>query len=132
MKHYLLISNSEGSKDSVCLGRIDANTIQEAGLFLAYHFPEKYYLANIIGVDDNNNRTGESVMIASADYYRYCNNGELPNPVDVALTRFIGKMMISNGFVDRSTDYATGDEIISIWNAVGSENGSIVKLSEEE
>lgn len=39
MNQYLLIANDEHSHESTELGTIRANSLSEAALFLAYHFP---------------------------------------------------------------------------------------------
>lgn len=85
MKKYLLIANSETSNESKELGTIYAHNLNEAALYLAYNFPENYYLANIVSVPQSENESKDFMCIACSEYYASYNNGVVPNPVDVAL-----------------------------------------------
>ena len=134
MKKYLLIANDEHSHESTELGTIRANSLSEAALFLAYHFPNHYYLANIVKVKESEEDEPEFMAIACSEYYAYENNGVVPNPVEVALHRHMMDMKYNNEMYDIIEDYMSHDESITyqVWESITSSDNRIVKDNREE
>ena len=134
MKKYLLIANDEHSHESTELGTIRANSLTEAALFLAFHFPDQYYLANIIRVKESEDDTSDFLAIACSEYYAYETNGVIPNPVEVALKQHIIAMKYNNEMYDCIEDYVShdADTTYQVWESLASSDNKIVKDIREE
>lgn len=126
MNTYLLIANNEETFERTELGTIQAHSLSEAALFLAYHFPEHYYLATIF----NQKEPRDFLAIAASSYYASFNNGEVPNPVDVAVKDHMMSMKHQNDLYE----YIKHDErsTIAVYEHLISKDGRIVKDDVQE
>lgn len=132
MNQYLLIANNATTHESTSLGTVSANSIGEAALFLAYHFPDKYFLSNIIALDESGKQT-DFMCIACKEAYEhsYADEGlPVPSPVEIATNYLMNNIMIANNMCDTYID--DGDTCHSAWKAVKSEDGNIVKDNRKE
>ena len=132
MKQYKLIANDANSDQGTLLGTIFARSLSEAALFLAHHFPENYYLADIVRVKESENDSDEFLAIASSEYYASTNGGVVPSPFAVALDHFLVDMQYINDFFDTVEDYRDDSITYQIWDKLTSVDGEIVKYDEEE
>lgn len=130
MKQYKLIANDANSDQGTLLGTIFARSLSEAALFLAHHFPENYYLADIVRVKESENDSDEFLAIASSEYFASTNGGVVPSPFSVALDHFLVDMQFINDFFD-ITD-SDDSETYQMWDKLASVDGEIVKYDEEE
>lgn len=127
MKKYLLIANDEHSHESTELGVISANSLHEAALFLAYHFPNHYYSANIVEV--TNGHSVDFLAISCSEYYAFENNGVVPEPVKVATDMLMIRMKYNNEMYDCIED---DDITYQTWKHITSSDNRIVKDNREE
>lgn len=127
MKTYLLIANDEITHERTPLGTVVANSPREAALFLAYNFPQHYFLANIITLDESGNKVGCLAIACKAEYeLAFANEGKhLPSPVELATLYLMNDMKRINNMCDMHID--RGDVCYTVWDSVKSVDGRIVK-----
>lgn len=132
MKNYLLIANNEITHERMPLGTVAANSPREAALFLAYHFPNNYFLSNIITLDDTGKQIGCLCIACKAEYeHAFAAEGKpLPSPLEIATLYFMNEMKRINNMCDTHID--NGGVCYTVWDSVKSVDGRIVKDTREE
>lgn len=127
MKTYLLIANDEITHERTPLGTVVANSPREAALFLAYNFPQHYFLANIITLDDSGKEIGWLALSCREEYeHAYAQSGmPVPSPVEIATLYLMNEMKRINNMCDMHID--RGDVCYTVWDSVKSVDGRIVK-----
>jgi len=89
MQKYTLIGYSSGK-----LGVIECASLNEAGIFLATNFPDEYFGANITC------ENGDFSAIAVREYY----GGNVPTPIEAALSSMITNIKINSALCDEKED----------------------------
>lgn len=104
----------------------------EKQLFLAYHFPNNYFLSNMITLDDSGKEIGWLAISSKEEYeHAYAEAGQsLPSVVEIATLYFMNEMKRINEMCDTYID--RGDICYTVWDLVKSVDGRIVKDDREE